>query len=283
MAHLSGSQQDPPVTGGIAARLHMTGRRVPSPTRSGRGHRAQWPHVGFTATPSSRVSRALARRIRDAVMGGGHDRGLDLAALCRSGRFDVEEVRLHGAEGRLQGLLFPAPHNRFDILVDPEPPGGWDAIHPSMRRPLRDHRMRFRICHEVAHTFFFNRSGSAPQPLVPGSPGQERFCDSFAGLLLVPWEACAEAPVTARGVLDLQERFDVSLEVAARAFAAVHRDVEVALYTLSPDGGEAVQWTNRRRGDHAAERELKPGWRGTARGRCVAQLADRRQALVVRS
>lgn len=42
------------------------------------------------------------------------------------------------------------------------PRGGWAQMEPQIQAELREHRLRFRICHEVAHSFFFDRDNELP-------------------------------------------------------------------------------------------------------------------------
>jgi IrrE N-terminal-like domain len=203
-----------------------------------------WPHRGFGQLPDLDVLRALVQKVRAAVMGERDDReALDVDRLCELGGFDVEEMPLHGAEGRLQALLFPKAHNRFSVYVDPEPPGGWAQVEPEVQAELREHRLRFRICHEVAHSFFFDRDGDLPTAIVGTSAAQEDICDRFASELLIPREAIEAMQCDAPSVVEVHERFRVSLEAAARAFADVHRELVVALF-VGDLRADKLQWSN---------------------------------------
>jgi hypothetical protein len=211
----------------------------------------------------------------------GVTKPLDIVRLCQLGRFDLEEVTLHGAEGKLQALLFPAPMNRFSVLVDPEPPGGWERVDPGVRSALRDHRLRFRICHEAAHSFFFDRSKHVPTPTVGPSPKQERFCDEFASRILIPRQVIAAMPPEASSIVEVHERFRVSLEVAARAFAAVHRDALTALYVTRLDDPPMLQWINRPRESERLESLLSDPGCSVSEPGTVVRLARRDQTVAV--
>jgi Zn-dependent peptidase ImmA (M78 family) len=99
-----------------------------------------------------------------------------------------------------------------------------------MQENLRRHRVRFRVAHELAHTLFYWRRGDRPQRHLLDSASQERFCDAFSRALLVPPAVVARMPVNARTIMDLQEIFDVSLEVAARSLATAHPGAFVGLW-----------------------------------------------------
>jgi hypothetical protein len=119
----------------------------------------------------------------------------------------------------------------FYLRVDPEPAAGWGEVNRSSREETARHRLRFRVAHELGHTFFYRRQkGRGPRRLHRWSSREEEWCDEFARSLLVPTTVVATMPATARSVFSLQRRFDVSLEVAARALADAHKDATVALW-----------------------------------------------------
>jgi IrrE N-terminal-like domain len=121
--------------------------------------------------------------------------------------------------------------DRFHVQVDPTPRRGWAETPASDRDVVARRRFRFRVCHELGHTFFFKRKpGSGPKRLCPWNASEEEWCDEFARALLIPHHAATQSPSTADSPFDLQGKFDVSLEVAARAFAATHPRAEVALW-----------------------------------------------------
>lgn len=210
-----------------------------------------------------------------------HGDPLDLEALCDLGRFDVAEKRLHGAKGSLQALLFPRPRNRFTIIVDPEPPGGWSLVAPEIRSDLHEHRLRFLVCHEAAHSFFFDRDGDRPAATVANSEAQEEFCDSFASELLVPRAGLDDLPATAETVVDLHRRYRVSVEAAARALAGKRPDLRISIYVQNPQA-QLLQWSNcletcsdrDRNSNHDSSCPWGPG-------QSVVHLAARRQTVVV--
>lgn len=172
------------------------------------------------------------------------DRGpLDIPSTCSAGRFRLRKRQLGAAHGGLEALLVPRDHD-FELVVDAEPPGGWDAVAPMLRAALARHRLRFRVAHEWAHSFFYLRGAGGISRRLPDSPEQERFCDEFARALLVPRSVAVSLPPHARSVCALQERFDVSLELAARALAHAHPQAPFWLVVLPADelGEPFVQW-----------------------------------------
>jgi hypothetical protein len=103
--------------------------------------------------------------------------------------------------------------------------------------------MRFRICHEVAHSFFFDRDGELPTAIVGTSDAQEEVCDRFASELLVPRKAARALEPAAPSIVELHSRFCVSLEAAARAFADAHGNLAVALF-IGDSEASRLQWSN---------------------------------------
>jgi hypothetical protein len=203
-----------------------------------------WPAVELGTLPRPSDAEALARSIREAVCGAdAWDRGpLDMEATCELGPFTLAQRRLGAAAGGLEGLLIPRGEE-FELVVDSEPPGGWGCVSPGLRSALDRHRKRFRVAHEWAHSLFYARDPHRRLiRLVADSEAQEAFCDGFAAALLVPPSVVAEMPPTPASVLDLQKRFDVSLEVALRAVVANNPKV-AAWLLVAPEGGRPfVQW-----------------------------------------
>lgn len=202
-----------------------------------------WPELCLGSVPGEDATVSLAARVRRAVFGARNPltTPLDLDELCRLGGFRVRERRLGGARGGLEGVLAPARGDRFEIHVDPEPPGGWSRIPAAVRQSLRRQRLRFRVAHEVAHSFFYDRDGDVPRRRLGDSLRQEEFCDRFAAELLLPGVAVASTAQTARAVFELSTQFDVSLQLAARSFAGHWQQATVALF-VGRLGRYECQW-----------------------------------------
>jgi IrrE N-terminal-like domain len=221
-----------------------------------------WPHDAFEGVAHPAAALRMATAVRSAVQ-VQHAKTAPLRSLdgvLRLGRFAVAETELSSARGMQEGLLIPVADDCFAISVDPTPRGGWARIPAGLRLSLHRHRLRFRIAHEIAHSFFYARSrGETPTRVLRGSPAEESFCDEFARALLVPPAAVRQFPASARSILQLHRIFDVSMEVAARAFAAAaDQATSVALwYRAAPEREFELQWSNRRPAGLAAP--LVPG------------------------
>jgi hypothetical protein len=218
----------------------------------------------------------------------------DTSQICRAAGFPFRQVRLGGAGGSTQAMISPW-RGRLEIAVDPEPRGGWAAIPAGVRSDLRRHRQRFLTAHELGHSLFYDFGRGQPRRLVRDSAALETFCDAFAAALLMPPAVVSRATPTPAAILAAQKKFDVSLEVAVRAFAEQHRDRVLALLvarggTLATQWGSCsetrevawsdVDWLRHR---NAASRTLRGA---VAVGSCTRSvvarvLASRRQILVV--
>jgi hypothetical protein len=205
-----------------------------------------WPDIALDAVPSLATAEQLASTVRDAVCTSPNSRQ-DLATLLAAGRFELEIGPLGARGGGIEAALAPRSDNRFALFVDPEPRDGWASVAPSRCEELARHRLRFRLAHEVGHSFFYDRTRQRPYRLARDSAEQERWCDRFASALLLPPSVVATAHATPQALLRLQRHFDVSVEVAARALARVHRERFVAL--LVARGARPphvrVQWQKR--------------------------------------
>ena len=190
----------------------------------------------------------MALRARAAVLGQGHENDplADLTAICRAARVTVRESELGGARGGQEALLSPLDHDRFAIAVDPTPRGGWCGDGGRLQDDIRRQRVRFRIAHELGHTFFYWRDSGRPRRHLFDSAAQERFCDVFAAALLMPPGVASQAPASAQAIVYLQERFDVSLEVVVRSFAEGHPQAKVSLWfaRAGDEGQLQLQWSS---------------------------------------
>ena len=239
-----------------------------------RPHAAPEASVRLERVPPLREAPELARRLRKS-WGVGGAAPLDLDAVCRHLGVEIAERPLGAASGGAQGFLVPRHRGGFRAEVDPEPRCGWSLVSPSARAVLRRHRWRFLVCHELAHTVFYEDGPGAPQRMVPGSERQEAFCDELARALLVPRGAAASLPLCPESVLGLQHRYDVSMEIAFRSLVAAHGGA-VGWLLLKRDRGIRIQWTSADQGltaeALAALRSL--AGRAVQAGRAVAPLTD---------
>jgi hypothetical protein len=218
---------------------------------------------------------------------------LEVDEVCKELGIEVVEQRLGGRRRGTQALLIPRSSG-FSIEVDPEPPGGWLHVEPELRRALRSHRRRFLICHELAHTLFYEFGERGPRRIVRDSPLQELFCDELARNLLVPADLPRSLPFSPDTVVQLQSHFDVSMQVAVRSAVASRSGRGVAWLLLRKQGRTLIQWTsaNRVRTAEALTALQRLVDRaahcrdGMARSSCASLLADglfleeRQQAIV---
>jgi uncharacterized protein DUF955 len=178
-----------------------------------------------------------AASLRETLSPGGNR--VDVVELAKTLGCRVSTVRI-SATGTVQADLCPdTSRNLFYLRVDPEPSGGWDEMPAASRKTIARHRLRFRVSHELGHTFFYERHrGEGPRRARRWSSREEEWCDEFARSLLVPATVARALPATAESVFRLQRRFDVSLEVAGRALANAHENAAVAIWFWPPDAEE---------------------------------------------
>lgn len=257
-----------------------------------------WPALALAEVPRLTTADSLAAAVREGASTPTRGRQ-DLTELLTLGRFDLRLGALSARGGGIEAALAPRGDDRFALLVDTEPPDGWASVPPGLHQQLARHRLRFRVAHEIGHSFFYDRSGECPQRLVFDSPDQERWCDRFASALLVPPPVVAATQATPQALLRLQRDFDVSVQVAARAWARVHRERFVALLVARGPRPPylRVQWQKRHAapaprwwtaaglqsalpcGPRSGIVELR--WPGRARPAAWRALPDRGQVLVV--
>lgn len=213
-----------------------------------------WPRLHLRRIPDPEETAEVALAVRSSLWGSVAALSPvgDIAEVCRLGGFRLRERPLGGARGGLEAVIAPVPEDRFEIHVDPEPLGGWTAVPHAMRDTLRRQRLRFRVAHEIAHSFFYVRDGSVPKRSLGNSRRQEEFCDRFAAEFLLPGKVVAATKHSASALVELSRRYDVSLQVVVRSFAAQWPEAMVALLVAKP-GALERQWA-------AGDQHLPPGW-----------------------
>lgn len=96
----------------------------------------------------------------------------------------VELRELRAAQGGVQACLIPMDDGTFCVAVDDHPSPSELNDPGSARRGPGAPLVRFRLAHELAHTFHY-LPGSPPVRRGPAMPSEESWCDLVASLLLV--------------------------------------------------------------------------------------------------
>jgi hypothetical protein len=208
--------------------------------------------------------------------------GIESAASAA--RVEIRHADLGVQTGGCEAVLAPRSDDRFVILVDPTPRDGWGSITAPLRREIARHRIRFRVAHELGHTLFYSRHpGQTPVRFRERAPDEERFCDRFASALLLPDDVLRAGP-SAMQLVQAHRRYDVSLEVATRAWVRVHKRGAALFYWPPGDHRPRIQWAGR------VSRKLAASWRGVLQGQDpflarfggeLALVRERHQALVI--
>jgi hypothetical protein len=204
--------------------------------------------------------------------------------VCGRLGFEVKVARLYPERGGVEAMLVPQPAGRFRIVVDPTPKRGWGGLSQNLRVAVARHRIRFRIAHELAHTLFYRGVGSGSEPgriEQVGTLAEELFADRFAAALLV---SLCRPSMKATDVVASHRQYDVSLEVAARAYAAEDAADTVTLWHwTAKHASPSVQWSNGSRLQRGRPASLDALLQTVKvrPGASVAVLPTRRQALVM--
>lgn len=205
--------------------------------------KARWPRLALNAVPAPDVASRLASELRSRIV--PDDGAIDLDCCARLAGATVEHGDLGARTGGRQGLLVPDADDRFRIVVDATPRGGWGHGTNASHEQTARQRRRFLVAHELAHTMFYTRGAGAPRrSMAPGTTEEEAFCDTFARCLLIP---AGSGMPTAHGVVRRQRCYDVSLELAARASASTSASITLWRWDAAVDQRRAalhVQWTS---------------------------------------
>ena len=202
-----------------------------------------WPEVELTSVPPIGMGAALARELR-ATMRPDAGR-ISMRECCLAAGIEFRQASLRPDQGGCEALLVPLRSGQFRIVVDATPRNGWDETPTAVRTTVARHRTRFRLAHELAHTLFYRKGEGPPARLLSsGSAAEELFADEFARALLAP---APQRPVSAREIVEFQNRWDVSLEVAVRACAEASNSRCVVLWRWAPSTSSvtptAIQWS----------------------------------------
>jgi hypothetical protein len=233
-------------------------------------------------------ARRAAHAVREAVFGTRRaDAPLcDLSDAVHLARAEVVDRDLAAGGDGCQALLIPLRADRFRIVVDVTPRDGWAGVAASVRGEVADHRRRFRVGHELGHTFFYSRKPDAlPRRILEGSDREERFCDEFARALLLPTRVAKECR-SLKGLVRVQARYAVSLELAARTLAETSSTELALFYWDAATGRPGVQWTNvtsawrLARWSEAMARAIKGGGTRGVGSADTILLGSRNQAIV---
>jgi hypothetical protein len=184
---------------------------------------SNWPTTLLRSVPDHSVAVELALTIRRATLppSDAEAAPVDLRAVCAMGRFDARVQPLGADRGGAEAYLVPERVGRFRVLVDPIPRNtASDFAEPPHISPLTYRaRARFRVSHEIGHSFFYDTRRPLPERRSPWTEQEETFCDVFASALLVPPQQVAEQAPAAHSIIALARRFATSLQVVA--FTAV--------------------------------------------------------------
>lgn len=189
----------------------------------------RWPNIYLEQVPDNLNEEAqqIARQLRQEL-GLGLD-PLDLIRLlevARAGGFRAVVTFVKKKKFWYQARLVPEDNNTFLIelvIVDAQNNKTVQLIQLTNIPP----QLKFQFAHEVAHSFYFDRTGERPTRQQINDEREERFCDEFARCFLFPMEVigiqeCNNSPERKlEHLFLLSDEFGVSREMAGRQFSAV--------------------------------------------------------------
>ena len=214
---------------------------------------ASWPHRLLRSAPTPDLGRKIAAQVRGELFADPECR-CQISTVCEAGGFQFRVGRIDGGPHRYEGLLLALPDGGFAITVDPYLANG-------ISEETARHRIRFRLAHEIGHSFFFDRERTPAKRLDPPSAAEEGI---LSGLCLRPSRSApsvaAKTPLTASGLISLKKRYDVSLQVASFALAFSRPDLSVAL----------LEWA---RAPTKPEKAMRVVW-GASRDTYIPQFAS---------
>jgi IrrE N-terminal-like domain len=181
-----------------------------------------WPHRTLLEVPATDVARTLAQRVRERLLPDPYAR-CSLDRICQAGRFRYRVEELPPGRHRGEAMMLALASGDFLITVNPEAPG------PIRDETTRRRRLRFRIAHEIGHSFFYDRSQRPARRVLPPSQQEEDFCQQFASALLVPPEPVKAYARDSASLIAIREKFDVSLNAAAWALVNSQSQLAIAL------------------------------------------------------
>src|SRR5687768_295172 len=105
------------------------------------------------------MAERLAEEVRASLYTGPsiHYERFDFRLACAAGGFRPKVAELGTQVGRHEALLVPSHEGGFTVLIDPRTRR--DGVAPSM---TSRRRFRFRLAHEIGHSFFYDRSRKPP-------------------------------------------------------------------------------------------------------------------------
>lgn len=214
-----------------------------------------WSSVQLQRIPPPSEADRLATALRRAHLGPDQveEPISDLDRLLVEATASLEITDLGAHRGGLEAAVLPA-RGGFRVLVDPAVRTEVNGLNAELTGNLGRQRLRFRVLHELAHTFFYDRS-DVPVRVVDGSAAQEAFCDRLAASFLLPTSVVAREQASPEAITMLQARYDVSLQLCVRRFAEVHRHELFAVLAAigrheprlrtqwaAPDRGQKARW-----------------------------------------
>lgn len=194
-----------------------------------------WPDARFKTAPPAEDATPLAQAAREKFCDESGVVDVEMAAKAAGATINMRALGAH--IGLLQASLTPKKDG-FDLWLDTR------TTHIDAHETTHS-VLRYRIGHELGHTFFYEREPARPRRLPASrSYREEKFCDQFAQDMLLPNDWPNEAP----GMKEIQHISDlhkVPISLTAERATKRHSNLTIAAAFLR-DGTLEV---TRRRGE----------------------------------
>lgn len=217
-----------------------------------------WRMARSFAAPDASSAFALAAALRAAT----HTREgqpADIVGLVEAFGWRHRYQHLTASADGTCALLVPSARSGFLLVVDPDlaMSEAWQVagLGAADRRATVSSMIDFRLAHELAHTFFYDRA-FPPRRLLPQASREEAFCDMVARALLVP-RAAEWSHLSAAALVEVARSSKTALEVLCGAVVDAGRGITIMGGRDFP-GRPPVQFCAQGR---PASPALEVGWR----------------------
>ena len=194
-----------------------------------------WPNIYYKSLPQNwKIEAAkLANLIRELF-----DLDTDpisikfLMQLSTAANFNIKLIKYTYENQIYDGWIYPLENQRFQINIRST------TANKSAANLLDYEKLNiklepwqwFRIMHEIAHIFFYDRRFNIPKH-SNFDCNEENFCDVFASHMLIPQTIIKNTQLTCSNLLAISKKFSSSLPTTALRFSSLYTKHYILLFT----------------------------------------------------